>query len=133
MTPFRIGARQILMENENHYNYCQSSARMVAERGIGLLKGRISLLLDGLRTNDPVEAVKTLNSYIIYHEVLLQLVDENHELRLLPVISQHSGEDKWIGEEPAAEGTTRRSRLVRELWRDKHTAGVVFKNLKNFY
>lgn len=55
------------------YNGIQSSARMVAERGIGLLKQRCKPLMKGLNLSKATESAKFIAASAILHQIFLNI------------------------------------------------------------
>jgi len=59
MVPFKDNG--YLSDRQKKFNYCLSSARMIVERSLGLLKGRFRSLLDTL----PMQRTDLIPKYII--------------------------------------------------------------------
>lgn len=125
LTPYRStrfsGEDDLVKE---HYNYCQSSARMIAERGIGLLKGRISPLLNGLKTYNENYAVYFINGAIVFHEMMLQMEDNNHEIR--GPIRQENRSHTVLSDSIELGGEERRNEVANELYSQRLNRNVLF-------
>lgn len=57
------------------YNKLQSSARMTAECGLGLLKNRMKPLLLGLQFSEADKCVRYINASVVLHQLLLNIED----------------------------------------------------------
>lgn len=105
------------------YNYCHSSARMIAERGIGLLKGRISSLQCALKTSDTVYAIYFITAAIVLHEFLLKLEGDilisNLDISLedLSYAWEYTPQEKSIAKRE-------RKRITDQIWNQTHSADV---------
>lgn len=56
------------LEKKDHYNFCQSSARLAAERGNGYLKRRMRPLHVGLKTSNSTYVIHLITGSNVQHE-----------------------------------------------------------------
>jgi len=80
MVPFRDNGH--LTDIENNYNQKHSSARMIVERSLGLLKGRFRSILDNL----PMTRTDFIPKYIIACCILHNICLLHDDLIDIPVI-----------------------------------------------
>jgi len=71
LTPFRQPHGAQLNERQEVFNYRQSSARIIVEQHLGILKGRWRVLHEGIRTRRIQWAVTIVGVCIVLHNWLL--------------------------------------------------------------
>lgn len=125
ITPYRVGEMSGGdLSKKKDFNFCHSSARMVAERGNGLLKGRMRPLHVGLRTSDSNYAVYFITSSIVLHEWLLQ-IEGDTPIENLQVRDNDEATERWqYTDDESNRAKVIRKRITDEIYNQIHTADI---------
>lgn len=127
LTPYR---KSSLMNDEGgiklFYNSIQSSARMVAERGIGLLKQRCKPLMKGLYLSKATKCAKFIAASAIVHQMFLNIEGViDCDVNVIEDVD-NSEEESGYNLESGMQ-SIHRDRIARKMYLKYTTLSFVFK------
>lgn len=106
MVPFKDNGH--LSDRQKYFNTCHSSARMMVERSIGLLKGRLRSILDTL----PLFRTDLIPKYIIACCILHNICLLHNDMVDIPVIVNEQNAPAEPVEDTQEEGIDKRNAIM---------------------